>query len=65
MAVKAPQTVIDTIEAIRESGVTNMLDRRAVQFYADRRGCFETVMWLEDNRTEYGRSVFEGFEAQD
>lgn len=65
MAIKVTQTVLDTLEEIRESGVTNMFDVRAVQFYADKAGCFETVMWIEDNKQEYTRGIFEGFEAAD
>lgn len=65
MAVKVPAKVLDGIDAVRDSGKTNMLDSRAVQFYANKMEHYETVLWIEDNRSEYGRGIFEGFEAED
>lgn len=64
MAVKVSAKVLETLEEIREEGATNMLDWRTVQYLADKMGCFETVMWIQDNSKDYCRGVFEGFEAE-
>jgi len=62
MSVKVPQKVYDAIEAVRRSGLTNMLDRNAVQVLCDRMGFYEAVIWIEDNKQEYSKAIFEGFE---
>ena len=64
MKVKAPQAVIDGIEEVRKSGKTNMFDRRAVQYWADKNEAFETVCWLEEHPREYGQGLFNGFEPE-
>lgn len=64
MAVKVPTVVLETLEAIRRSGETNMLDRPRVQVIADRMEAYETVVWLEDNKKLYAQGIFEGFEAE-
>lgn len=62
MAVQVTQDVLDGIDAIRESGETNMLDRRRVQRIAFDNDFHATVIWIEDNPKEYARGVFAGFE---
>jgi len=63
MAVKIPQKVFDGIEAVRQSGLTNMLDRNYVQVLCDKMGFYEAVIWIEDNKKEHARAIFEGFEV--
>lgn len=48
-----PETVVETIEAIRLSGETNPLDIDTVQVLAYERGAHETVVWLEENQEKY------------
>jgi hypothetical protein len=59
--VVIPADVYVALEVIRRSGVTNMMDRPAVQFYADRRGFVSAVCWLEDSRQDYYRGFMRGF----
>lgn len=47
------ETVKTQILAIRDSGETNMLDTRMVQFIADRMGFYELVIYLEEHKKEY------------
>ena len=63
--VKAPRAVIDGIETVRQTGRTNMLDRRMVQVIANELEIWEVVIWLEDHPKEYGRGLFHGFEADE
>ncbi len=63
--IKIPQTVYDTLEHIRQSGETNMLDRLRVQQIADRLEAYETVLWIEDHPQLYARGIFQGFESED
>lgn len=63
MAVQVDQEVYDGLERVRVSGDTNMLDRRAVQFFANQNNDYATVMWIEDNPREYSKGIFEGFEV--
>jgi len=62
---RVPREVLEGIEAVRESGRTNMLDRRMVQVVADELEFFATVLWLEDNGPAYARGLFHGFEPVD
>lgn len=63
--VRVPQAVLDAIEDVRDSGLTNMMDRTAVQRIANDLEHYETVIWLEDNRKLYAEGLFRGFEAED
>lgn len=54
------ETIKEQIEAIRESGKTNMLDTRMVQWIANREGYFELVIYLEEHRKEYINYLFTG-----
>lgn len=65
MTIKVPKKVYEGLEAVRASGVTNMLDRARVQYYAHEWGHWETVIWLEDNRTLYMRGVLKGIEPEE
>lgn len=48
------------IMAIRNSGETNMLDTRTVQYIADRMGFYELVVYLEEHKKEYVNFIFAG-----
>lgn len=63
--IRVPREVLDGIDAVRETGRTNMLDRMAVQYIANELGYFATVIWLEDHRDDYARGLFHGFEPVD
>ncbi len=61
----APVTVSAAVrqglEAVRESGLTNMLDRPAVIKIAELLGFHETAMWVEAHHGPYSEGLFRGF----
>jgi len=61
--VAVPQAVFAGLEAVRRSGLTNMLDRHQVAHLAELMGHEETARWLRANRDLYARGVFQGFEV--
>lgn len=62
MAVEVSREVFDGLERVRRAGATNMLDREAVQFYANENEDYATVVWLEDHKDLYAQGIFAGFE---
>ena len=50
----------EQIMAIRDSGETNMLDTRSVQWIANRENYFELVFYLEENIREYWNFIMTG-----
>ena len=49
--------------AIRDSGETNMLDTRTVQWIANREGYYELVVYLEEHSKEYWHFIMTGEES--
>ena len=47
--VCVPVDVLEGLEAVMQSGRTNMLDVSAVQLIAYQLGYHGTVLWIEDN----------------
>lgn len=54
------ERIKEQIEAIRQSGETNMLDVKMVQWLANRDNYFELVIYLEEYRKEYLNYLFTG-----
>ena len=54
------KTIKEQILAIRDTGETNMFDVNAVQHIANREGYYELVIYLMDNRKEYGKFIMTG-----
>ncbi len=54
------ERIKEQIEAIRQSGETNMLDVKMVQWLANRENYFELVIYLEEHRKEYINYLFTG-----
>ena len=54
------ERIKEQIEAIRQSGETNMLDTRMVQVIANRMGFYELVVYLEEHRKEYANFILTG-----
>lgn len=50
----------EQILAVRDTGETNMFDINAVQYIADRKGYYELVVYLMDNRKEYSNFILTG-----
>jgi hypothetical protein len=61
--VRVPAFVLRVLEAVRESGATNMLDRPRVIEIACAFGCGDAAVWIEAHRSEYASGIFRGFEA--
>ncbi|MCX6345244.1 MAG: DUF5049 domain-containing protein [Armatimonadetes bacterium] len=53
--------VLTGLEAVRLSGLTNMLDRPRVTELAFDMGYAETAFWVNDNRGRYAKGIFQGF----
>ena len=54
------ETVKKQILAIRDTGLTNMLDIRTVQRIANDRSFYELVVYLEEHRREYAHFILTG-----
>ena len=63
--VPVPRRVFEGIEAVRRSGLTNMLDRPRVAELAEDLGFQESAEWVRANRELYARAVFNGFRVAD
>ena len=63
--VPIPADVFEGLEAVRRSGLTNMLDRPSVIEIADLWGYGETAEWLRNNRGRYAEGIFAGFVAEE
>jgi len=61
--VGVPGEVFEGIEAVRLSGLTNMLDRPAVAEIAEAMGYEESARWVREHRDLYARAIFQGFEV--
>ncbi len=62
--IRVPGAVFAGLEAVRQSGLTNMLDRPRVAELADFLGFEEAAAWIRGHRREYSEGIFRGFEAQ-
>jgi hypothetical protein len=61
--VELPSTVFEGLEAVQETGQTNMLDYQAVQDLAIRIGYPEAARWVVEHGHEYSEGLFRGFVA--
>ena len=57
--------VFQGLEAVRQSGYTNMLDRPRVIELAEMMGYAETADWVRENRNLYAAAIFGGFVADE
>ena len=64
-AVVVSAKVFEGLEAVRRSGLTNMLDRPVVANLAARMGFQETTGWIMTHPKEFARGIFGGFHVQD
>lgn len=63
--VKIPKGVLDGLEHVRKSGLTNMLDYPGVARLCKRLGYREAHDWILNNRKRYAEGIFVGFCAND
>ncbi len=61
--VVVPKDVLQGITAVRDSGLTNMLDRPTVAQLAEQKGFEASARWMRTHRREYAQGIFNGFEA--
>ena len=52
----------EQIIAVRDSGKTNMLDSRTVQYIASEMNFYELVIFIEEHRDMYSKFIFTGDE---
>ena len=63
--VRVPKAVLDGLEAVRRSGLTNMLDRPVVAELAEEFGFDDAARWIRTRRREFAEGIFHGFEAEE
>ena len=63
--VPVPREVFAGIEAVRRSGLTNMLDRPRVAEIAEAMGFEASARWVRENRDLYAQAIFAGFSITD
>ena len=54
--------VSDAILKVRDSGRTNMMDARMVQYIANEMGLYELVIYIEEHKREYANFILTGRE---
>lgn len=59
--VPVPSDVFEGVEAVRRSGVTNMLDAPHVAEIAELMGYPAAAEWVRAHHDLYARAVFHGF----
>lgn len=62
--VAVTQDVLDGIECVRRSGLTNMFDRPVVAQIAEEMGFAQAAEWIRKNPGQYSAGVIRGFEAR-
>lgn len=63
--IRVPKNVLDGLEAVRQSGLTNMLDRPVVARLTEEMGFEDAAEWVEAHRKEYAEGIFRGFEVEE
>lgn len=61
--VPVPRDVFYGIETVRQSGLTNMLDRPRVAEIADDLGFELSARWVRENHDLYAQANFHGFDV--
>ncbi len=61
--IPIPENVFLGIDAVRKSGLTNMLHRPMVIKLAGKLGFPEAAAWIEKNPGQYAEGIFKGFEV--
>ena len=64
-AVRVTREVYEGIEAVRRSGLTNMLDRPVVARLAGEMGYEDASRWVRLHRDLYSRAVFHGLKVEE
>jgi hypothetical protein len=62
-AVLVTPRVLEALDKIRRSGLTNMLDRTTVAELAETFGYPDAANWIRTHRQKYSQGIFNGFTA--
>lgn len=65
MPIPISKEVMEGLEAVRQSGATNMLDRPRVIELLEEMGYDDAAEWLRTHKSEYSHGVFQGFVVAD
>ena len=63
--VRVPKDVLEGLEVVRRYARTEDPDVATVRYAAMELGSPARVVWIDGHRSEYGRGVLDGFEAED
>lgn len=63
MAIKVNKDILRGIEAVRDSGITNMLDHPRVIELLETMGHDQAATWVAENKRAYCQGIFQGFEV--
>jgi len=63
--VSIPAAVYEGLEAVRQSGLSNMLDRPRVIELAEIMGYDETAEWVRENKRRYAELIFCGMVVEE
>lgn len=61
--IKVSKDILEGITQVRETGMTNMFDTRAVAHIAKVMGFTAAAEWVLANKDEYAKGISNGFEA--
>ena len=64
-AIKVPAKILEGLEAVRRSGLVNMVDRNGVAVAALALGLPAVAAWVVAEPGQYARGVFRGFVAEE
>jgi len=62
--VKVQNSVMEGLEACRDSGEHNMFDRHGVIHWLNDNGYYDAALWVLNNKSLYTEGVFTGFEGE-
>lgn len=60
--VKVPKNVLEGLEFVRQTGLTNMFNTNVVISLCHEFDKHTTGVWIDAHRAEYAKGVIEGFE---
>ncbi len=63
--VRVPKDVLEGLEVVRRYARTETPDVATVRYAAIELGRPALAVWLGEHRSEYGRGLLDGFEAED
>ena len=63
--MRVPRDVLEGLEAVRQYTRAGVLDIPTLRYVAMEREKPALVVWIDGHRSEYGRGLLDGFEAED